>query len=799
MSTDLRAVEYVVFDEADRLFELGFSVALSEILSKLAPTRQTLLFSATLPKSLVEFAKAGLQNPKLIRLDSESKISNDLQMAFLSVKPKEKEAALLILLRDVIGVPTHTGPDADGNGDWLDEDDNRHKKRKRFDGGGKEDKKGKKTAKQDPSQELLPHQTIIFAATKHHVEYLSLLLSSAGYSVSAIYGSLDQSARRIQLNNFRFGKTNLLVVTDLAARGIDIPILSNVVNYDFPISGAASSRTFVHRVGRTARAGRKGWAYSFITNSELAYLFDLQLFLGRPLLVSPVSASSSSSSSSSSAAYNTAGDLDYSANLILGTLPRDLLDLESDHFRSVLLEPNSTLVALLGVAEKGQKMYERSSVKTSKESYRRAKELVTDDTTCGLAGNMREEEGIHPIFHTLGLTNVASSNGSPTSSKSPVKKSSAPSAAGAVTREDLLAKVNSFRPETTIFELGNKGNKTPGAQIMQKRRITMGKGQVAKSKASEQQQSSQATDVDVGPDAGDANGNSDGPQDVEDEVFDGFSAADGAKKEDDADEEDLAAVFDMPKPKKHKQSQPKEKKDFRDASVYMGYVQEGADAERGYSLSEGGNNFASQAASASYDLTAATDENSSHSAAQKASMLRWDRKHKKFVRGDGTGSDNKKLIRTESGAKLPASFKSGTFDEWKKKQKVYLPKVGEMELKDRQLPSSGFGGGRGGKRFRHNATAAPAMPNRKPRKDGKGGVVKDDYKKKAGKGGAAGGDGDGAGGGGSKTRSSTSKNLMGGKRASSQLKSIDQIRKERAQKAKRVARSNQPSKKKKKQ
>lgn len=259
----------------------------------------------------------------------------------------------------------------------------------------------------------------------------------------------------------------------------------------------------------------------------------------------------------------------------------------------------------------------------------------------------------------------------------------------------------------------------------------------------------------------------------------------------------------MPKAKKQRQdthmrsSAKKEttKKDFRDPSVYMDYVQEGADAERGYSLNEGGNNFASQAASASYDLTAATDENSSHSAAQKASMLRWDRKHKKFVKGDGTGSDNKKLIRTESGAKLPASFKSGTFDDWKKKQKVYLPKVGEMELKDRQLPSSGFGGGRGGKRFRHNTTAGPDMPNKKPRRDGKGGVVRDDFKPKKGKGKGA---GVGAGAEDGKTRSSTSKGLMGGKRASSQLKSVDQIRKERAQKAKRVARSNQPSKKKKK-
>lgn len=105
MNLDLKSVEYVVFDEADRLFEMGFAEQLEEMLLRLPPTRQTLLFSATLPKKLVEFAKAGLQaNPKLVRLDADSKISADLRMAFFSVKPSEKEAALLLLLRDVIGV-----------------------------------------------------------------------------------------------------------------------------------------------------------------------------------------------------------------------------------------------------------------------------------------------------------------------------------------------------------------------------------------------------------------------------------------------------------------------------------------------------------------------------------------------------------------------------------------------------------------------------------------------------------------------------------------------------------------------
>ena len=212
MNLDLKSVQYVVFDEADRLFEMGFETALTEIIQRLPASRQTLLFSATLPKSLVEFAKAGLREPKLIRLDSETKISQDLKMAFFSVKQAEKEACLLTLLRDVIKVPLRS---KDSDEDKVDED-----------------KKGKGKTKVDVR--TAPHQTIIFAATKHHVEYLTNLLVTVGYAVSHIYGSLDQAARTQQMDLFRRGKTSILVVTDVAARGIDIPVLENVVNYDFP-------------------------------------------------------------------------------------------------------------------------------------------------------------------------------------------------------------------------------------------------------------------------------------------------------------------------------------------------------------------------------------------------------------------------------------------------------------------------------------------------------------------------------------------------------------------------------------
>jgi ATP-dependent RNA helicase DDX54/DBP10 len=169
MGLDLSSVRYICFDEADRLFEMGFAAQLAEILHALPTSRQTLLFSATLPKSLVEFARAGLQEPKLIRLDAESKISPDLKSAYFTIKSGDRDGALLYLLDKVIKVPmgeTEAAKKARaeeariGNG----------KKRKRNDNGA--------------GKGAVEESTIIFAATKHRVEYLTELLKALGYAVS---------------------------------------------------------------------------------------------------------------------------------------------------------------------------------------------------------------------------------------------------------------------------------------------------------------------------------------------------------------------------------------------------------------------------------------------------------------------------------------------------------------------------------------------------------------------------------------------------------------------------------------
>jgi ATP-dependent RNA helicase DDX54/DBP10 len=173
---DLSSVQYIVFDEADRLFEMGFAAQLAEILYALPASRQTLLFSATLPKSLVEFARAGLQDPKLIRLDAESKISPDLKSAYFVVKSGDRDGALLHILDNVIKMPvgeTQVARQAKENAAKP----NNTKKRKRGEG--------------NPKDAPVEESTIIFAATKHRVEYLTNLLKAAGYPVS--YGKSSPS------------------------------------------------------------------------------------------------------------------------------------------------------------------------------------------------------------------------------------------------------------------------------------------------------------------------------------------------------------------------------------------------------------------------------------------------------------------------------------------------------------------------------------------------------------------------------------------------------------------------------
>uniref|UniRef100_A0A6Q2XMQ1 ATP-dependent RNA helicase DDX54 n=1 Tax=Esox lucius TaxID=8010 RepID=A0A6Q2XMQ1_ESOLU len=301
MNLKLQSVEYVVFDEADRLFEMGFADQLQEIIRRLPDNRQTLLFSATLPKLLVEFARAGLTEPVLIRLDLDSKLSELLKLGFFHLRMDDKPALLLHLLRNVV----------------------------------------------KPQE-----QTVVFVATKHHVEYLKELLTSEGIECAYIYSALDQTARKINIGKFVHRKAMVLIVTDVAARGIDIPLLDNVINYNFP----SKAKLFLHRVGRVARAGRSGASYSLVCTDEIPFLYDLHLFLGRPLqLATPEHHPGTSYSDG-----------------VFGRVPQSILDDEESQLITAH-ETSDDLQNLRRIADNAYKQYIKSRPMPSPESIKRVK------------------------------------------------------------------------------------------------------------------------------------------------------------------------------------------------------------------------------------------------------------------------------------------------------------------------------------------------------------------------------------------------------------------------------------------
>lgn len=653
MNLALSSVEYIVFDEADRLFEMGFAAQLTEILHTLPATRQTLLFSATLPVSLVEFAKAGLTDPVLVRLDVDSKISSDLESAFFSVQTTEKEGALLYILSDIVKldtagalVPTHDGKETT-------------KKRKR-------------------KEEVAPNATIIFACTKHHVDYLYTLLTLAGYKASYIYGALDQTARRNQIDDFKSGRSNILVVTDVAARGIDIPILANVINYDFP----AQPKIFVHRVGRTARAGKRGWSYSLVRAEDAAYLLDLQLFLSRRLVTS-----------------HTTGELpDYTKDVVLGSLPRDGVERGSE-WANKTIGDDADLQAMKKVAGKGEKLYLRTRPTAANDSIRRAKEIIKSSGWVD----------INPL-----LANA-------------VEK-------GSDARIEMLKRVGTFRPVETVFEIGHRGN-NEAANIMRNRRekfvIDPARSQPSDSKK----------DEDVALAGPDEDSDTNEPAPVIEEM---------------ADESDLEAAF----PKSNSLSKQslsgsnltrKRKRgasDFKDTENYMSHYDPSANAmDHAYDV----NSFSAAARHETLDL--ATDEGKD---AKQNRGKKWDPKQKKFINvaneTDGSKGSASKMIRGESGVKIPASYSAGRYNAWKNSSKNKGTEAMPLATsKDR--------------RFKHHAQAVPKSADK----------FRDDYYAKK------------------KQNEAAKEKGIGVKGVQSELKNKHQIRKDRNEKTRRKEKNARPS------
>ncbi|KAG5467843.1 hypothetical protein LSCM4_00929 [Leishmania orientalis] len=306
-SLHLTGVRCLVLDEADRLFELGLQPQIGAIMQKIPESCQRALFSATMPSVLAEFTSAGLHNPVVIRLDSEMKLSDQLKQSAFLVRSDEKIAALIVLLKRVL----HVGEAVSNNA-----------------------------------------QALIFVESKFHVEFLQMILTAYDISASAVHGQMDQEARRLAVRSFGKRETSVMVVTDVAARGLDLPLLDNVVNFSFPFS----PKLFVHRVGRVARAGRSGAAYSIMTFDDFPYYIDLMQFIDRPLQSAPAP-----------------GDLLFTPDDgCYGRLPEEDIQLELD-FLKRLHESDVEVRNMARVVENAHKKFNRTKKKPTHEAIQEAR------------------------------------------------------------------------------------------------------------------------------------------------------------------------------------------------------------------------------------------------------------------------------------------------------------------------------------------------------------------------------------------------------------------------------------------
>lgn len=212
-------IGYSVLDEADRMLDMGFIHDIRKIIAKLPAKRQSLFFSATMPPDIVELSRKILGNPEKITITPELTTAEKVSQSIYFVSKNQKPKLLVHLLDDNPGA-----------------------------------------------------SVLIFSRTKHGADKIVRLLKKTGIAAGAIHGNKSQNARQKALEDLKKGHSNILVATDIAARGIDIDDLQLVINYDLP----NIPETYVHRIGRTGRAGAGGMAISFCDTEEKAYLRDIQ-------------------------------------------------------------------------------------------------------------------------------------------------------------------------------------------------------------------------------------------------------------------------------------------------------------------------------------------------------------------------------------------------------------------------------------------------------------------------------------------------------------------------------------------
>lgn len=224
----LHHLKIFVLDEADRMLDMGFIHDVKKIITKIPQKRQTLFFSATMPDEIQKLANTILVDPIKVEVTPVSSTADTIEQAIYFVEKGDKKKLLIHLLND----------------------------------------KAVKSA-------------LIFARTKHGADKIVKDLVKADIKAEAIHGNKSQNARQKALSNFKSGHIKALVATDIAARGIDIDELSHVVNYELP----NVPETYVHRIGRTGRAGASGIAFSFCDDEEMEYLKDIQKLISKTIPV----------------------------------------------------------------------------------------------------------------------------------------------------------------------------------------------------------------------------------------------------------------------------------------------------------------------------------------------------------------------------------------------------------------------------------------------------------------------------------------------------------------------------------
>jgi ATP-dependent RNA helicase RhlE len=218
----------LVIDEADRMFDMGFIQDVRRIVSHLPKQRHSLLFSATMPDDVAHLVRDVLRDPVRIDISPAVVTAEKIEQSVYFVEAKEKRALLNELLRNAA----------------MD-------------------------------------RVIVFTRTKHGANKVAEHLVKSGHAADAIHGNKSQNARQRALEDFRAGSTRILVATDIAARGIDIEAVSHVVNFDLP----DVAESYVHRIGRTARAGSGGVAIAFCDTSERSSLRAIERLLKHPIRV----------------------------------------------------------------------------------------------------------------------------------------------------------------------------------------------------------------------------------------------------------------------------------------------------------------------------------------------------------------------------------------------------------------------------------------------------------------------------------------------------------------------------------